>query len=588
MNRGSLRQLNRTHPIRPGFTLVEMLVAVALVVLMMTLFATIFQMATRATSLQKSLLENDQRSRLVLSTLRNDINRRTMKLVLPFAANEDVTLPEARLPLRQGYFYIREGDPNNDTDDLLQMTVALKPGEEPFYGLWARRDPVTGGLTELPLPNLLGSTGPQTGARWANHPDGDDRIAGYNLTTTSPRAEVAYFLRNGSLYRRVLLIRQPAVAGLDSAHPTDSFGNPLSLAEFEAGGGLNFYSCADYSAFLHPDSGRLQFHSIHSLNNEGGAGSFPLSNPRWRFGHDPKTGLPRETAKRYPNPDLGPVYFGRFTQGETSFVSPTGGRRGFGYPGRVSTNGWPNPYAPASNAVGETTADVTLDTERGVITEYEGGARISEDLLMTNVVRFDIKVWDEMASVGPDNGFGRNTDLRQEPWEDDDEVNGPNDPGELGYPGSDDGAFVDLGHAGATGFYRNAPPGPFSNTAANPYLGNTHYSPSGSFRFDTWNPRIDVDGDGVFDRPPFRAGFRGPDGQPGRAGVNDDGTQIEDPTVAGTAVVNNVADNPNELGWPGSDDIPQPLKCIQIQITFLEPSNKTLRDVTLIIALDNE
>ncbi|MFM7160701.1 MAG: type II secretion system protein J [Planctomycetaceae bacterium] len=565
----------RTATFRTGFTLVEMLVAVALVVLMMTLFATIFQMASRTTSLQKSLLENDQRSRLVSSTLRQDIARRTMKLVLPFAANEDVTLPEARLSERQGYFYIREGNPDDDTDDLLQMTVALRPGEEPFYGLWARRDPVTGALSDLPRANLGGSTG--NGGRWPNHPDADDRVAGYNRTSTSSRAEVAYFLRGGSLYRRVLLIRQPAVAGLDSAQPTDINGAPLDLSMFEAGGTpplLNFYSCADFSAWRNPISGRLQFHSIHSLNNEGAAGTFPLSNPALRFGHDPVTGLPRELDKNG-------LYFGRFTHGETSFTSSTAARRGFGYPGRIDpNNNWPNPYAASTNNAGDLRTNVTLDPTTAVIAEYPGGTRMSEDLLMTNVQRFDIKVWDEAASRGPDGFQGRAGD-------DGNGVPG-NDDGELGWPGSDDGMFVDLGHSGTIGFYRGANPGPFGNASVNPYRGNASYSPNGDFRFDTWSPRLDLDGDGLFDRPPFRAGFVGLDGKPGWANINDDGNLIEDPSLFTTAVANTVNDNPNELGWPGTDDTAQALKCIQIQITYLEPSTKTLRDVTLIFALDKD
>ena len=63
---------------------------------------------------------------------------------------------------------------------------------------------------------------------------------------------------------------------------------------------------------------------------------------------------------------------------------------------------------------------------------------------------------------------------------------------------------------------------------------------------------------------------------------------MEDPSLFTSAVPNAVNDNPNELGAPGSDDIAQALKCIQIQITFLEPSTKTLRDVTLLFALDIE
>src|SRR5262249_10464362 len=59
------REVERLERRRAGFTLVEMLVAVALVIIMMTLFATIFQMATGAMQKQKGLSENDQRVRLV-------------------------------------------------------------------------------------------------------------------------------------------------------------------------------------------------------------------------------------------------------------------------------------------------------------------------------------------------------------------------------------------------------------------------------------------------------------------------------------------------------------------------------------------
>jgi len=61
------RELERMESRRAGFTLVEMLVAVAVVVVMMSLFAQIFQMATSSMSLQKGMAENDQRVRLVHS-----------------------------------------------------------------------------------------------------------------------------------------------------------------------------------------------------------------------------------------------------------------------------------------------------------------------------------------------------------------------------------------------------------------------------------------------------------------------------------------------------------------------------------------
>ena len=83
-----------------------MLVAVAVVVVMMTLFATIFQMATKTMSVQKGLSENDQRVRLVIAMLRNDLNGqtidlntgapkqiRTFRTVIPYAANEPPANP---------------------------------------------------------------------------------------------------------------------------------------------------------------------------------------------------------------------------------------------------------------------------------------------------------------------------------------------------------------------------------------------------------------------------------------------------------------------------------------------------------------
>src|SRR5262245_63374279 len=122
-------------PETAGFTLVEMLVAVAVVVVMMTLFTTIFQLATGAMQKQKGLAENDQRVRLVVTMLRNDLRTsktdpvtgnpaqyRTFRWLVPIAPG-DVTTPPA-VPAgstidvvndRQGYFYISEGDPFDDT-----------------------------------------------------------------------------------------------------------------------------------------------------------------------------------------------------------------------------------------------------------------------------------------------------------------------------------------------------------------------------------------------------------------------------------------------------------------------------------------
>src|SRR5204863_93573 len=92
-------------------------------------------------------------------------------------------------------------------------------------------------------------------------------------------------------------------------------------------------------------------------------------------------------------------------------------------------------------------------------------------------------------------------------------------------------------------------------------------------RFDTWNPKIDHDGDaaGLEDVPPFRPFNFGPDKAPGAKGVDDDNDGI--------------FDNISELGWPGTDDQPEPLRAIQIKITFFDPASQQVREVTLVQSL---
>ena len=130
-------------------------------------------------------------------------------------------------------------------------------------------------------------------------------------------------------------------------------------------------------------------------------------------------------------------YFGRFTHEETSAYLYTNPSKGFGYPGRINADS-PNPY--------DFNTALTYNSEAGKIVEYAGGVRAGEDLLMTNVHRFDIKLWDPGLHPGPDLAAGRAG------FDDDGNgvtdflPNGQLDPGELGYPGSDDGGFIDLGH----------------------------------------------------------------------------------------------------------------------------------------------
>lgn len=558
---------NRFPRTRAAFTLVEMLVAVAIVVVMMTLFATIFQMATGAMGKQRGIGENDQRVRLVAEMLRNDLGStpkdpvtgtnsrryRTFRVLIPWAANESaapinpLTGTAAAAADRSGYFMISEGNPLDDTDDSIQLTVNVPT---------TSNDRIFGRAAAL-LTDAAGQYGPgnnssATGPYWGNQPAFDAVFAVPPLYAgSSTTAEVSYFLRNGTLYRRVMLVRMPNVSGVTDPTPMDSntaTTTPvgpaaLILTPYTT---KSFYSDFDYSAFFSGTG--LTFHGLSDLTAAGGVASTFL-NPATRWGFDDTSTPGAGSSYGLPREYVAGSYIGRFTHRETSDSN-------FLYPG-IATN---NPISTA-------TATIGYNTTTGVV-QFGGtdakGPRAGEDVIMSNVLAFDIKVWDPAASVGPDGqpGFA---------GVDDDGLNGIDDPGELGFYGSDDGDWVNIGHAGFNfknagvfyGFYRAA-------ACLNSYYSNSAATPPTN-RYDTWGDQVEIDGNAAAkDPPPYRPVYAGPDGKPGVAGVDDD--------VSGTV------DDASELGWPGSDDF-APLTAIKITIRFYDVSSNQVRDMTCVYRL---
>ena len=106
-----------------GFTLIEMLISVALVLLMMVLFAEIFGLASESMTLQQAIADGDQQVRSFTTVFRSDIQKRTFQTLVPFDSQEDVELAGVPFSDRQGYLYISLNDPENATDNMLQFTV---------------------------------------------------------------------------------------------------------------------------------------------------------------------------------------------------------------------------------------------------------------------------------------------------------------------------------------------------------------------------------------------------------------------------------------------------------------------------------
>src|ERR1700733_11132476 len=69
---------------RASFTLVEMLVVMALTLIMMVVFAQVFGNSADFVRRQKGIAENDQAARILTTALYNDLQARTMRIVAPF------------------------------------------------------------------------------------------------------------------------------------------------------------------------------------------------------------------------------------------------------------------------------------------------------------------------------------------------------------------------------------------------------------------------------------------------------------------------------------------------------------------------
>ena len=161
---------------RRGVTLVEMLVTLAILLLMMTVIVQIFQAATGALNAAQVYQELDNQLRLLDSTIRSDLNGVTCKLTPP---NNPKNNP-GYLEYGENEFADVQGE---DSDDYIRFT-AKAPAGQPFTGrMWIRAaycNATSGTATTNQLPQPI--------------------------TITSEYAEIIYFLRNGNLYRRVLLV----------------------------------------------------------------------------------------------------------------------------------------------------------------------------------------------------------------------------------------------------------------------------------------------------------------------------------------------------------------------------------------------
>ena len=225
---------------RRGVTLIEMLVVVALVVLMMTILASIFQAATGAISSSRTIQELDNNLRLLDMTIRQDLAGVTARMTPPLDPAQNL-----------GYFEYSENAPadlqGEDTDDYIAFTTKAPEGQFFSGRIWI--PPGSKAVNQTALPTLI----------------------------TSQFAEVIYFLRNGNLYRRVLLI-VPERKGKLTVSQIPNIGTGLFLPAMFGGVASSWMGVNDISAHMSSESA-ISLSPLQPVPNTLGQ----LTNREYRF-----------------------------------------------------------------------------------------------------------------------------------------------------------------------------------------------------------------------------------------------------------------------------------------------------------------
>ena len=447
----------RPRPVLSGaFTLIEVLVAMTVTLILMGIVVTIFGAIGDNVSKSNSSMEMNDQLRSVKQRLQLDLSGVTVQM-----------LPPRRDENGEGYFEIIEGPvgrlpPNTrlvmsetppsgtplplgpdttvgDNDDILMLTTRSKG--EMFLGRGVAYNPTTGTYIVTSLQSQV--------------------------------AEVAWFIRGTTLYRRQLLVRPDLQATPTATNPyvvpqPGSTAPPFyTVAQF--GYRTNFYAVCDLSARAaggafdlspSPPPFYVVANSLEDLTKRENrfahrplvAGTTPYGWPHdvrgWGlfysatpFGFSALVGT-AATSGRLGLPTLQECSSPYWPLPGTVDISSThqiflgdssGNGMTSGSPAAEPFDAWTNPF-PAWTTKDALTGSVsstfsppfstTTDPLSGALTTYfpanllntaqpppPFGTRYGEDVIMTHVLSFDVRVWDPNAAmIGVTDRFG-NTSL---------------------------------------------------------------------------------------------------------------------------------------------------------------------------------
>ncbi|MBN2476922.1 MAG: hypothetical protein JXB62_20105 [Pirellulales bacterium] len=521
-----------------GYTLFEILVATLLTLMMMAAVVQIFGMIGDSVADSRSTVEMAESLRTAATRLQLDLAGATVTMRPPRHPESD-----------EGYFEYIEGEigPNPNPTIVVAggATRTLTPidTDDPA----SPRDSTVGDIDDIVIfttrssgrPFVGRATGVYTALRWPmagepsqTDPSGNPYVQitvgpGQSLNRSSVEsqvAEVAWFLRGTTLYRRVLLVA-PGFLDADLRTPQPEF----PVANIVPQG---FY--ADFDISVRLENGQLVANTLGDLTkpenryaHQPPGGSFPFHPHITRVGGNlvrtdwAVLGLPTLRESSYLNAA------NPWIAGGTLPAIALSGPGGF--------DAWVNPHPWPE-----------LDRDTGAYTQYLG-PRVAEDVILNNVIGFDVKAWDPRAPVIADTNATANDPS-------DDVVYQPGDPDYLDRLSNvgtgnlvvaSQGAYVDL-------FYTNNAASTLSDFSGPPHLNSGFVLSNGVVRaYDTWSFHYEHDG---------------VDGDEGTNGFDDDS--------------DGVVDDADEMEAP--PPYAAPLRGIQVKIRVFEPSSRQIREVTIV------
>jgi type II secretory pathway pseudopilin PulG len=542
-----------------AFTLVEVLVATAITLLLMAGIVTLFAAVSESVSRGQAMMETGDRLRATQHRVQTDLKYLTAPMqpwLDPRENGGHTTIVESPEPYDANYPAVTGIEPQNSENGGLDSTVGdrdmlmftARSYGEPFVGRWD-----VGGAIQ------------------------------------SQVAEICWFMRGTTLYRRVLLVVP------ERTIPTAWYN------------GLYYY--ADVSA--HQEGGPTEpnlgwgnaANDVRLVPNSLG----DLTKRENRYGHWPRyvdPNNPNNTPLQGFPHDVRIWGQGQFGQLGLPTLRESSGLNDAGNP-------WPFPLFPTNGTGAPTNPTATIapvtqndfwvtpypwanvDGEMGTLSDYVDAAgvgnrpaeRVAEDVILNNVLSFDVKVWDPYAPVlldaanqvlePGDPGYR----LALQPiagaiqtW-----VNGGRQPNAMPPQILRLGAYVDL-------YYTRGIP-------AAEYISS--FSHAGDLRsglragvnmpaiWDTYpshyeHDGVDQDGDGLVDE--------------GTDGLNNDPSVNRTLNKAsGAMVVENGLPNPPGINGSVDDDQERetappydaPIRSIQIKVRVFERDSRQIREVTV-------